>query len=125
MFTTLFLAVVFFAIGSQALPASQYNPAAVGLVKRGYYTTIPTSDGSWDGTNDINTDWYNTWPDTGVVREVEFLKLKHIVFLKLTKSLQYWLTVQNSTMAPDGYERLMLTFNGTYPGPTIEAGSYP
>jgi FtsP/CotA-like multicopper oxidase with cupredoxin domain len=31
------------------------------------------------------------------------------------------LTAQNVTLAPDGYERPMLVFNGTFPGPTIEA----
>lgn len=41
---------------------------------------------------------------------------------KANKLLQYWLTVENSTQTPDGYERLMLTFNGTYPGPTLYAG---
>jgi hypothetical protein len=29
--------------------------------------------------------------------------------------------VQNVTLAPDGYERQMLVFNGSYPGPRLEA----
>ncbi|OQE28924.1 hypothetical protein PENFLA_c004G08458 [Penicillium flavigenum] len=33
----------------------------------------------------------------------------------------YWLSVQNVTLAPDGYERQMLVFNGSYPGPRLEA----
>lgn len=35
--------------------------------------------------------------------------------------LWYWLTAVNTTLAPDGYERQVLTWNGTYPGPLIEA----
>jgi FtsP/CotA-like multicopper oxidase with cupredoxin domain len=27
----------------------------------------------------------------------------------------------NTTLAPDGYDRQVLTWNGTYPGPLIEA----
>jgi FtsP/CotA-like multicopper oxidase with cupredoxin domain len=35
--------------------------------------------------------------------------------------LKYWLVAQNITAAPDGYQRQILAFNGTVPGPTIEA----
>ena len=34
---------------------------------------------------------------------------------------QYWLEVTNVTLALDGYERVVLTVNGTVPGPTIYA----
>jgi hypothetical protein len=34
---------------------------------------------------------------------------------------QYWLSIENSTLAPDGYERPVCTFNGTIPGPAIIA----
>ncbi|KAJ5818171.1 multicopper oxidase-domain-containing protein [Penicillium riverlandense] len=61
----------------------------------------PTSRGCW-GEHNISTDYYAVTPDTGVIRE-------------------YWLSVQNCTLAPDGYERQVLVFNGSYPGPTIEA----
>ncbi|KAH8888457.1 hypothetical protein GQ53DRAFT_843425 [Thozetella sp. PMI_491] len=54
------------------------------------------------GDYDINTDWYSVTPDTGVTRE-------------------YWLEAQNITLAPDGYQRQVLCFNGTVPGPLIEA----
>ncbi|RDW82847.1 hypothetical protein BP6252_03959 [Coleophoma cylindrospora] len=60
-----------------------------------------TSRSCW-GEYDIDTDYYNIIPDTGVTRE-------------------YWLVAQNITAAPDGYERQILAFNGTVPGPTIEA----
>ncbi|RPB03356.1 hypothetical protein L873DRAFT_1787140 [Choiromyces venosus 120613-1] len=56
----------------------------------------------WDGVRDIHTDYYTDFPLTGNVRE-------------------YWLSVENSTFAPDGYKRTMLTFNGTFPGPTLYA----
>jgi len=32
---------------------------------------------------------------------------------------QYWLSVENSTLAPDGYQRQVLAVNGTLPGPAI------
>jgi FtsP/CotA-like multicopper oxidase with cupredoxin domain len=35
--------------------------------------------------------------------------------------VQYWLVAQNTTLAPDGYKRQVLCFNGSIPGPTIEA----
>ncbi|CZR66851.1 probable Laccase-2 [Phialocephala subalpina] len=60
-----------------------------------------TSRDCW-GNYSINTNYYDVTPDTGVIRE-------------------YWLTAVNTTLAPDGYERQVLTWNGTYPGPLIEA----
>jgi len=41
-------------------------------------------------------------PDTGVTRE-------------------FWFDIQNGTAALDGVERIVLTVNGTFPGPTIIA----
>ncbi|KAL4959704.1 oxidoreductase tpcJ [Aspergillus stella-maris] len=61
----------------------------------------PTSRDCW-GAYNISTDYHSTTPDTGVTRE-------------------YWLVAENVTLAPDGYERQMLAFNGTSPGPLIEA----
>jgi len=61
----------------------------------------PTSRSCW-GKYNINTNWYDEFPSTGVIRE-------------------YWLSVENTTCAPDGYERGCLTFNGTVPGPAIIA----
>lgn len=62
------------------------------------------ADRSCWGDYDLSTDYYNidAVPDTGVVRE-------------------YWFNVQNGTAAPDGVERVVLTVNGTFPGPTIIA----
>ncbi|KEY64653.1 hypothetical protein S7711_02853 [Stachybotrys chartarum IBT 7711] len=60
-----------------------------------------TSRDCW-GEYSIDTNWYDVLPDTGVIRE-------------------YWLSVENTTCAPDGYERYCQTFNGTVPGPTLFA----
>ena len=51
---------------------------------------------------DLTTDYYTEVPDTGVTRE-------------------YWLQLVNTTLAADGYERDVLTVNGTIPGPTLFA----
>ncbi|KAJ5679257.1 hypothetical protein N7462_007501 [Penicillium macrosclerotiorum] len=61
----------------------------------------PSSRDCW-GEHNISTDYTVITPDTGITRE-------------------YWLSVENCTLAPDGYERQVLVFNGTYPGPVIEA----
>ncbi|KAH6653398.1 Cupredoxin [Truncatella angustata] len=60
-----------------------------------------TSRSCW-GSYSIDTYYYVTTPYTGVTRE-------------------YWLTAESTTLAPDGYEREVLVFNGSMPGPTIEA----
>ena len=57
---------------------------------------------SWCDGFDINTNYHDEAPDTGVTRE-------------------YWLELVNTTLAPDGVERIVLTVNGTLPGPTIFA----
>lgn len=54
------------------------------------------------GEYDINTNYYETAPDTKVVRE-------------------YYFDIVNTTAAPDGIERPVLLVNGQFPGPTIEA----
>lgn len=71
------------------------------LTKRASCDNTATSRSCW-GDYDIDTDYYSVTPDTGVVRE-------------------YWLSVDNTTLAPDGYERTVLCFNGTVPGPAIIA----
>ncbi|KAL3465712.1 Cupredoxin [Aspergillus heterothallicus] len=60
----------------------------------------PTTRNCW-GQYNLNTDYYNVVPDKGVFRE-------------------YWLSIENATLAPDGYERQVLVVNGTLPGPVIE-----
>lgn len=59
-------------------------------------------DRSCWGDYDISTNYYDVVPDTGVTRE-------------------YWFNVVNTTASPDGVERVVLSVNGTIPGPTIIA----
>ncbi|KAI1135401.1 putative multicopper oxidase [Hypoxylon sp. FL0543] len=54
------------------------------------------------GDHSLSTNWYDEIPDTGVTRE-------------------YWFEIQNGTAAVDGVERIVLTVNGSVPGPTIIA----
>ncbi|KAJ5103962.1 hypothetical protein N7532_004491 [Penicillium argentinense] len=51
---------------------------------------------------DINTDYTKIVPHTGVTRE-------------------YWLSIDEITVAPDGISRFAMAINGTIPGPTIYA----
>ncbi|KZW03034.1 putative extracellular dihydrogeodin oxidase/laccase [Exidia glandulosa HHB12029] len=64
--------------------------------------TFATSKLCWDGTYDINTDYYSDGPTTG-------------------KTVTYYLSITNTTLAPDGFSRQVLTVNNTIPGPTITA----
>ena len=75
------------------------NPAGPSLSKR---CTNSASDRACWGDYDISTNYYDESPDTGVVRE-------------------YWFDIVNTTAAPDGIERVVLSVNGTVPGPTIIA----
>lgn len=50
----------------------------------------------------INTDYTNVVPDTGVTRE-------------------YWFSIDEVTVAPDGVSRPAMAVNGTIPGPTVYA----
>ncbi|KAI0601362.1 multicopper oxidase [Biscogniauxia sp. FL1348] len=60
-----------------------------------------TAPDCW-GDYSLSTNWYDEAPDTGVVRE-------------------YWLELMNTTAAPDGVDRMVLSVNGSVPGPTIFA----
>lgn len=60
--------------------------------------TNPTCWGEYS----LSTNWYKEAPNTGRKRE-------------------YWFDVTNTTLAPDGFPRMVLTVNGKIPGPTIEA----
>ena len=90
-------------VGLIALPlafaAPKPSPYSNTLSKR---CTNSATDRSCWGDYDTSTNYYSTVPDTGVTRE-------------------YWFDVQNGTASPDGIERIVLTVNGTIPGPTIIA----
>ncbi|CAG8949270.1 hypothetical protein HYFRA_00004895 [Hymenoscyphus fraxineus] len=60
----------------------------------------PDSRGCWSPGFNIDTDYHDNTPNTGVTRE-------------------YWITAENITLSADGYTRQVLAFNGTIPGPAI------
>jgi hypothetical protein len=71
------------------------------LAPRASCANSPTARNCW-GDYSIDTDYQKMTPDTGVTRE-------------------YWLVAEELILAPDGYKRQVLAFNGTVPGPTIWA----
>ncbi|KAI0816756.1 putative extracellular dihydrogeodin oxidase/laccase [Xylaria sp. FL0064] len=64
--------------------------------------TNSAEDRSCWGDYDLDTNYYEEGPDTGVVRE-------------------YWFDIVNTTAGPDGFDRVVLSVNGSVPGPTIIA----
>lgn len=82
-----------------SLAASKPSNLFLSLHKR---CTNSADDRSCWGDYDISTNYYDESPDTGVVRE-------------------YWWEIVNTTAAPDGIERIILSVNGSVPGPTIIA----
>jgi hypothetical protein len=92
-----FLASLATAPMTLGAPSFEFSPST--LSKR---CTNSATDRSCWGDYDITTNYYDEGPDTGVVRE-------------------YWFEITNTTAAPDGIERLILSINGTVPGPTIIA----
>ncbi|ORY63850.1 putative extracellular dihydrogeodin oxidase/laccase [Pseudomassariella vexata] len=79
-------------------PSAQFSHSP-SLAKR--CVNSPEDRSCW-GDYDIDTNYYDESPDTGVVRE-------------------YWFEITNTTAALDGVERSVLTINGSFPGPTIIA----
>ncbi|EHK98291.1 putative Laccase-3 [Glarea lozoyensis 74030] len=61
----------------------------------------------WGGGFSIATDYDTAWPNTGNTVYADMIK--------------YNFEVTNTTMAPDGFSRLMMVVNGQYPGPTVFA----
>ncbi|KAK3995106.1 multicopper oxidase-domain-containing protein [Cladorrhinum sp. PSN332] len=74
---------------------------AHGSTKRASCANTPTARGCW-GDFSIDDDPTYTWPDTGVTRSYNF-------------------NIGYTTLAPDGVTKQLMTVNGQYPGPTIEA----
>lgn len=87
--------------GALAFPSLSFpgSPDHSSLSKR---CVNSASDRSCWGDYDLSTNYYDVVPDTGVTRE-------------------YWFSIENGTAAPDGIERIVLTVNGSVPGPTIIA----
>ncbi|KAF7892221.1 uncharacterized protein EAF01_010301 [Botrytis porri] len=99
-FTVFTALTVFFAQASaSAIPAVR-SPLTPRQNTTASCANSATSRSCW-GEYSIDTNWYDVTP-TGVTRE-------------------YWLSVENSTIKPDGYTRSAMTFNGTVPGPAIIA----
>ncbi|KAF7922626.1 uncharacterized protein EAE98_008152 [Botrytis deweyae] len=100
-YSTVFTALTaFFAQASaSAIPAVR-SPLTPRQNTTASCANSATSRSCW-GEYSIDTNWYDVTP-TGVTRE-------------------YWLSVENSTITPDGYTRSAMTFNGTVPGPAIIA----
>ncbi|KAJ3495688.1 hypothetical protein NLG97_g3212 [Lecanicillium saksenae] len=61
-----------------------------------------TTRTKWCDNFSIDTNYYDTGPETGVTRE-------------------YYLNLEQTTASPDGFNRPVYAFNGTIPGPTIVA----
>ncbi|KAJ9144624.1 Extracellular dihydrogeodin oxidase/laccase [Pleurostoma richardsiae] len=86
-----------------ALPFAVGVALAPGLLARETECVHGPSDRScWSDGFDISTNYYESVPDTGVVRE-------------------YWFNIENTTAAPDGVELPVQLINGSFPGPTIIA----
>ncbi|KAJ9136552.1 Multicopper oxidase [Pleurostoma richardsiae] len=91
------------ALGSSAIsiPWPSSHEQSFSIKPRETCDNTATSRSCW-GNYSIDTNYYEETPDTGVTRE-------------------YWLSVEETTCAPDGYQRTCMTFNGTVPGPALIA----
>ncbi|KAF2839016.1 multicopper oxidase [Patellaria atrata CBS 101060] len=67
-----------------------------------YLSQIPLIGYPWGNRNVSNTNPFEEYPDTGVVRTYDF-------------------TVSRGKLAPDGVEKNVMLINGAFPGPLIEA----
>ncbi|KAK2037867.1 multicopper oxidase [Colletotrichum somersetense] len=92
----------FALLSSAFVSGAPYSPASPVEKRQDCVFDSALNPSCWDGTHDLSTNWYEEAPHTGVVRE-------------------YWFEVTNTTMAPDGFERMVLSINGSVPGPTIVA----
>ena len=81
-------------------------------------TNSPSDRSCW-GDYDINTNYLEDGPDTGNTVEVSQKPFHSSPPAKFPA--QYYWEVVNVTLAPDGIPREMITVNGSFPGPTIEA----
>ncbi|KAF1984792.1 multicopper oxidase [Aulographum hederae CBS 113979] len=106
MFSLSSFGLAFLALGGVVSSASiPYNSPVSrnGLARRQGCTHGPDDRGCWSDGFDIDTDVYESWPNTGRVVEKT-------------------LTVTNVTCNPDGGPaKFCQLINGQYPGPTIEA----
>lgn len=81
---------------------SSSSSSSTSLVADSSCTNGPFTRQCWGSGFSIATDYDTAWPVTG-------------------NTASYTLTITNTTMAPDGTERLVMAINGQYPGPTLYA----
>ncbi|KAL3421060.1 multicopper oxidase [Phlyctema vagabunda] len=117
-FPLLFTALIGSAFGSVVPAAEVLVARQVQSSSTGSRTSTPSSTSTrvadsactngpftrhcWSDGFSIATDFDVKFPTTG-------------------KTVKKTLTITNTTLAPDGYERIVLAINGQYPGPTIIA----
>ena len=107
MHTSLVYSSLLFSLCASATPFGLEVPSLTKSLTEPL-TKRATCDGNTASTRtewcdfDINTDYYNTVPDTGVTRE-------------------YWFELTDATVSPDGVSRSAQAINGSIPGPTIVA----
>ncbi|KAI9704711.1 MAG: hypothetical protein M1836_006491 [Candelina mexicana] len=98
--------------GALSLTAQLTQDATNGLSQLGLVNTSTISDFltdnplpngfPWGTDTALNTNYYETSPNTGVIRRYDF-------------------TIKRGLKAPDGYQKQVILINDQYPGPTIEA----
>jgi hypothetical protein len=76
--------------------------SSTSLVADSSCTNGPFTRQCWGNGFSIATDYDTAWPVTG-------------------NTVSYTLEITNTTLAPDGTERLVMAINGQYPGPTLHA----
>ncbi|KAM3081222.1 laccase, multicopper oxidase, benzenediol:oxygen oxidorectuctase [Clarireedia jacksonii] len=82
--------------------SSSSTSAISSLVADPACTNSPFTRSCWGNGFSIATDFDTKHPNTGVTRK-------------------YNLEITNTTLAPDGFSRLVMAINGQYPGPTLYA----
>ena len=107
------LSIVGFHLSSSTLAHPQQ-----GVTTRSACENTPQSRSCWATGFDIDTNYYEEWPDTGRIVEVCLSTSGSGVMLIIVK---YSLNITETVLSPDGVPRSMITANGVFPGPTLEA----
>jgi hypothetical protein len=96
------------------------SPPTSNSLRRSSCENSPTSRSCW-GEYSIDTDYYAETPQTGVTRGTVQILLRNGVISLTSCRTEYWLTAENITLSLDGYQRQVLAYNGSIPGPTLFA----
>lgn len=97
----LFSSVALFTAGAYTAPHNDFASRSQSSQQPCVFDS-KNSPQCWDGEYSLSTDWYKEAPNTGVTRE-------------------YWFNISAHMAAPDGVQRLVMSINGSVPGPTIHA----